>query len=102
MYDIALCKGGECPFKEYCFRHTAEVLGRQDFFGTIPYHFPSRSCAYFYENKAFKQQRQSKAYQIWQAQGCPDGQDEQHWLEAKEMLLCEAARQQSNASSDVD
>ena len=95
MYDITLCSGGECPFKAYCFRNTAEVLGRQDFFGTVPYHYSTKTCEYFYENKAFKEKRQLKAYQIWQEKGCPEGEDKQHWHKAKEALLTEAVQRKS-------
>jgi hypothetical protein len=32
------------------------------------------------------------AYALWQARGCPDGQDEQIWLEAEQQLLTGSRR----------
>jgi Protein of unknown function (DUF2934) len=30
-----------------------------------------------------------RSYRIWQMKGCPEGQDEQNWLEAKAQLEAE-------------
>jgi hypothetical protein len=92
MYDILLCPGEGCPFKNYCFRHTAEILGRQNFFGSTPYQEKRNTCDYFYENSFFHSEVQLKAYQIWQNQGCPVGQAMQHWQEAKIQVIQEAIK----------
>ncbi|CAN7649122.1 DUF2934 domain-containing protein [Pararhizobium sp. LjRoot255] len=33
----------------------------------------------------------TRAYALWEAAGCPDGSDEEHWLEALRQLKDEAA-----------
>ena len=48
MYDITLCVGGECPLKNQCLRYTLPVLGRQDFFGAMPYDVEKKTCEHFY------------------------------------------------------
>ena len=34
----------------------------------------------------------ARAYQIWQQNGCPHGQDQQHWFQAEQELGARAAR----------
>jgi hypothetical protein len=33
------------------------------------------------------------AYRIWLQEGCPHGQDREHWLRAREQLISAAARE---------
>ena len=35
--DITMCKGGNCPLKDQCFRHTAKPSEYQDYFTVVPY-----------------------------------------------------------------
>ena len=38
MPDITMCRGGDCPHKEYCYRFTATANEfRQSYFTTPPY-----------------------------------------------------------------
>jgi hypothetical protein len=39
-----------------------------------------------------------RAYELWEAEGCPDGRATDHWLRAEEMLRGRAA--EANAASD--
>jgi hypothetical protein len=39
--------------------------------------------------KLSHEQIASKAYSIWQSQGCPPGQDERNWFEAEAQLKTE-------------
>ena len=86
-YDITLCPGQGCPVKENCFRFTAEVLGRQDFFGRLPYNFDTRSCEYFISNRPSEEQIRQRAFQIWQQAGCPDGKAVDCWVMAERELV---------------
>ncbi len=86
-YDITLCSGEGCPLRKYCKRSTLEVLGRQDFFGTVPFNTTTKDCDYFYENETFRALQREKAYQLWQQEGNPHGKDEQHWQEARQAVL---------------
>lgn len=47
MPDIAMCKGGECPVKENCWRHMAPANRWQSYFGTPP--FNEDGCEYFWD-----------------------------------------------------
>jgi hypothetical protein len=80
MYDITLCSGGECPIKFRCFRYTAEILGRQAFFGGIPFDINKNSCEHFTNNSA---QISEVAYYLWLEKGKPSGKSEEIWLEAE-------------------
>ena len=84
MEDITLCSGGNCPLKKNCYRYTAEVFGRQDFFGSIPFDFAVNQCAHFLSNIT---QIQKAAYLLWKEKGSPQGQDEQIWLEAEKQVV---------------
>lgn len=86
-YDITLCSGEGCPVRKYCKRSTLEVLGRQDFFGTVPFDSTSKNCSYFYENEAFRTLQRQKAYQLWQQEGKPHGKDLEHWQAARQAVF---------------
>lgn len=79
-----MCGGKDCPLKNDCYRFTAEILGRQDFFGSIPYNSITQSCEHFYENS---RQIAQIAYIIWEKEGKINGNDKIHWQKAKEMML---------------
>ncbi len=83
MEDITLCGGGTCPIKSKCYRYTAEVFGRQDFFGSLPFDFAKNLCEHFLENT---EQVKKQAYFIWLAQGKPEGQETAHWEEAEKAI----------------
>jgi hypothetical protein len=90
-FDVTLCAGGDCPIKQNCHRFTAERLGRQDFFGSPPYNFATQSCEYFWPPRPIEEADiQTRAYYIWQTEGCPEGKEEEHWLQARRE--CEEAR----------
>lgn len=82
-YDITLCAGGDCPIKNFCHRHTAEVLGRQDFFGTPPFDFSTKKCAYFLRNEAFFQHIRKKAFKIWELSDKSQNNSTTHWEQAE-------------------
>lgn len=47
MPDISMCKGGDCPLKETCYRYKAtpdQYL--QSYFGEVPYE--SDGCKYYW------------------------------------------------------
>jgi Protein of unknown function (DUF2934) len=83
MEDITLCGGGSCPLKNRCYRYTAEVFGRQDFFGSMPFNSMTNQCDYFFDNS---EQIKKQAYLIWLAQGKPEGQEIAHWVQAEEEI----------------
>jgi hypothetical protein len=82
-YDITKCFGDTCPLKMQCFRFTSEALARQDFFGQLPFDDSSNTCSYFWENTS---QIQVIAYQIWEKNEKPNGQEIVHWEQAKSKL----------------
>ncbi|OUL30553.1 hypothetical protein BV378_03445 [Nostoc sp. RF31YmG] len=86
-YDITMCPGQNCPIKQDCYRFTAEILGRQDFFGTDPYSFTTNSCDYFISNRPDDDKIRLKAYEIWQKSGYSDGNSVEHWLQAEKELI---------------
>ena len=88
--NILLCRGEGCKLRHYCFRSTAEVLGRQDFFASPPLDEQSQTCEFFYENALFDADIRLKAYQIWQEEGQPEGRDFWHWQTARELILAQA------------
>lgn len=85
-YDITLCPGQNCPIQNNCYRFTAEVLGRQDFFVEAPYSFNKNSCEYFIDNRPDENKIRMKAYEIWQRMGYPNGKAIEHWLQAEKEL----------------
>ncbi|MBW4493498.1 MAG: DUF2934 domain-containing protein [Oscillatoria princeps RMCB-10] len=61
------------------------------FFGSPPYNFATQSCEYFWPPRPIEEADiQTRAYHIWQNQGCPEGKEEEHWLQARRE--CEEAR----------
>ncbi|MBD2201222.1 DUF2934 domain-containing protein [Calothrix sp. FACHB-1219] len=85
-YDITLCPGQNCPIKQECYRFTAEILGRQDFFGTPPYKLTTNSCEFFITNRPNEAQIRRLAYTIWEKTGYPEGKSVEHWLQAEKEL----------------
>lgn len=49
MPDITMCKGGNCPMKERCYRHKAREGLYQSFFTDTPW--TDKGCDYFWEMK---------------------------------------------------
>ncbi len=54
MPDITMCHGKECPFKETCYRFTAESDNPQSYFLSIPLTYKEDtdeySCEYYWNN----------------------------------------------------
>lgn len=49
MPDITMCKGGDCPLKETCYRYTAKPTPHwQSFFAEPP--FTGNECAHYWED----------------------------------------------------
>jgi hypothetical protein len=49
--DITLCKGGDCPLKEKCFRYTAKSNSEyQSYFVEPPYDKGNKKCDYYERN----------------------------------------------------
>jgi hypothetical protein len=47
MPDISMCKGGDCPKKQKCYRFRAVPSEhRQSYFAEVPFQ-PDGTCAYF-------------------------------------------------------
>ncbi|MBD2593160.1 hypothetical protein BCD64_25505 [Nostoc sp. MBR 210] len=85
-YDITLCPGKNCPIQKNCYRFTAEIIGRQDFFVEPPYSFVNNCCEYFISNLPDESAIRVKAYEIWQKKGCPGDKAWENWLEAEKEL----------------
>jgi hypothetical protein len=52
MPDISLCEGGDCPFKETCYRFTAKPNELyQSYFTEPPYNEKEKKCDYYWEDK---------------------------------------------------
>jgi hypothetical protein len=48
--DITKCKGGECPFKETCWRYKAPGNDfYQSYFSTVPFETKTYSCGEYWE-----------------------------------------------------
>lgn len=47
MSDIAMCKGGECPIRENCWRYIAPASRWQSYIETPP--FTEEGCDYFWD-----------------------------------------------------
>jgi hypothetical protein len=86
-YDITLCPGQNCPIKQRCYRFSAKVRGRKNFFAKVPYIFNTNSCEYFIINRLDEDRIRLKAYEIWQQMGCPNGYSIQCWLQAEKELM---------------
>jgi hypothetical protein len=90
-YDISMCGGDNCPKKQLCYRFTAEIVGRQDFFGNIPFDFSTNSCEMFWKDPIIDNRIRKRAYEIWETNGRPDGESVAHWQEAEREILEESA-----------
>lgn len=52
MADITMCNGKDYPFKESCYRFTAEQnRHRQSYFIATPYNKDKNECVYYWDNK---------------------------------------------------
>ncbi|CAG1021698.1 hypothetical protein DOJK_01181 [Patescibacteria group bacterium] len=85
--SLTLCAGGDCPLRHGCLRHTKEIFGKQDFFAYIPYNTELAQCDYYYDESPSEQAIQQLAYQLWQAEGCPDDRALSYWLRATQQLI---------------
>ena len=86
-YDITLCPGKNCPIQQSCYRFTAKIPGRKNFFARIPYNFNTNSCEHLIGNRPDENQIGLKADQIWQQMGCPNGKSVECWLQAEKELM---------------
>jgi Protein of unknown function (DUF2934) len=86
-YDVTMCLGQNCPIKQDCYRFTAKIRGRQNFFGEAPYNFATNSCEHFISNRPDDDKICLRAYEIWQQTGYPDGKSVEHWLQAENELI---------------
>ncbi|MGB3755370.1 MAG: DUF2934 domain-containing protein [Rivularia sp. (in: cyanobacteria)] len=86
-YDITLCLGKNCPIKQSCYRFTAKIPGKKNFFARIPYNFTTNSCEHLIGNRPDEDKIRLKAYQIWQQMGCPNGKSLECWLQAEKELI---------------
>lgn len=50
MPDISMCKGGDCPYKNTCYRFTAIPCKYQTYFSEVPYNFDEEFCQYYWED----------------------------------------------------
>jgi hypothetical protein len=87
IYDITLCLGKNCPIKQNCYRFTAKIPGRKNFFTNIPYNVTTDSCENLIGNHPSENKIRLKADQIWQQMGCPNGKSVECWLQAEKQLM---------------
>jgi hypothetical protein len=81
------CPGGDCTQRHRCLRHTSEILGKQDFFGSPPYRSAAGFCEYFIEDEKLTQRLRECAYLLWLEEGKPEGRAAEHWHEAERWIL---------------
>jgi Protein of unknown function (DUF2934) len=86
-YDITMCVGGDCPIKKLCYRHNAEIEGRQDFFGNLPFDFTKNSCDSFWKDTMVYEKIRLRAYQIWESDRRILGEDVAHWQQAEKEFM---------------
>lgn len=86
-YDITMCMGGDCPIKKLCYRHNAEIEGRQDFFGNLPFNFVTNSCESFWKDEVIDERIRLKAYQIWESNGRHFGDSLTYWQQAEKEFM---------------
>ena len=86
-YDITMCAGGDCPIKKLCYRHNAEIEGRQDFFGNLPFDFSINSCSYFWKDEIVDKKIRLRAYQIWEENGRNFVDSLTHWQQAEKEFM---------------
>ncbi len=98
--DITMCPGGQCPQRRQCYRHRSLPVGRQDWFGTLPYDPQTGRCDAFWDIASLvptEAQIRDRAYALWLASGRVDGRDEEHWFAARAALERAAAEQLTDA-----
>jgi hypothetical protein len=86
-HDITLCAGGDCPLKQFCYRHTTEVLGRQNFFGSLNFDFSTNHCQFFIKNDTYFGHIRLKAFKIWETNKLPDKNSKHYWQLAEDEFL---------------
>lgn len=88
-YDITMCPGDGCPLRDRCFRARAVPSARQDWLGSEPYNATLNRCEMFWDVASFAPTEEAireRAYHLWLASGCPEGQADAHWRQASEEL----------------
>jgi hypothetical protein len=56
MPDISMCRGGDCPIQNDCYRHTATPTEyRQSYLLNPPYDPIKKKCDYFWYNNGYKE-----------------------------------------------
>jgi hypothetical protein len=50
MPDISKCQGGNCPFKENCYRYKSKAFMYQSYFTDIPYDKEKDVCKFFIQD----------------------------------------------------
>ena len=58
MPDITMCRGEECPKKQFCYRHTAKASDYQSFF-MVPPLKEYDTCNYYWDNKDYQDEQQN-------------------------------------------
>lgn len=86
-YDITMCAGGDCPIKKLCYRHNAEIEGRQDFFGNLPFNFVTNSCDSFWKDEVIDEKIRLRAYQNWESSGRHFGDSLMYWQQAEKDFM---------------
>ncbi len=84
LHDITMCRGQHCPQKHLCYRNTAEIEGRQDYFPTLPFDFEQNTCAFFWQDVQRFEQIKLRAYEIYLEERRTRGKDLEHWFKAEE------------------
>lgn len=87
--DITLCTGGGCPHRSGCYRFRLIAHGRQDSFSRPPYDPKAGTCSALWALSTLaptEAQISDRAYHIWQEAGCPEGQQDAHWRQARQAL----------------
>ena len=58
MADITMCRGTDCPFKDNCYRHTANASEyRQSYFVIVPYNKEKEDCEHYWKDERHKIER---------------------------------------------
>ena len=83
-HDITLCAGGDCPLKQFCYRHTTEVLGKQNFYGSLNFDFSTKNCPFFIRNDAYFVHIRIKAFNIWANSDKTSQNSKLYWQIAEE------------------
>jgi hypothetical protein len=83
-HDITLCAGDDCPLKQFCYRHTAELLGKQNFFGSLNFDFSTKNCPFFIKNDNYFGHIRLKAFKIWEMSDKTAQNSKHYWQLAEE------------------